>query len=642
MENLREILFYAAGFGMIAISAHQISRLFARIKLPLVTGLLVTGIVAGPFVLQLIPKSAPSNLHFINDLSLAFIAYAAGSELFLKELRSRLRHIAWMTFGQLVITFLLGMGAVYFLENQIPFMQSLSNEAKLGVSMLAGTIFVARSPASAIAVINEMRAKGPHTSTALGVTVLKDVLVIILFSVCFSVSKILVDGEEFNAMAIVFLLAGLGGSFGLAYALGKLLSFVLKLRVHKLIKTGFLLVSGYGIYFLSHWVSHFAKENWHHDLHLEPLLICILAAFYVTNFSGQRRIFHQILEETGPAIYVLFFTLTGASMSLDLLFKVWAIALLLFGVRLAAMILGAVAGGTLAGDPWKVNRIAWMPYVTQAGVGLGLATLIAQEFPAWGQEFATILIGVIVLNQVVGPPLFKWFIIQVGEDHSRAPTPEFDGQRDCLILGLEPQSVALARQLKKNGWGVIIGSLRRPEEFADYQDLDIRFISEINKESFQLLQTTNAECIVCMLEDAESHQVCELVYEEFGTKDMVVRLNDRANFQKFHALGALIVEPATAIVSLLDHFVRSPNATSLLLGMSEEQDTIDLEVISEELHGLALRDLRLPNDTLILSVKRKQQLLLSHGFTRLRKGDIVTVVGSHASLEKVRLQFEGS
>lgn len=642
MENLREILFYAAGFGMIAISANQISRLFAKIKLPLVTGLLVTGLLAGPFILQLIPRSAPSKLLFINDLSLAFIAYAAGSELFLKELRDRLRSIAWMTFGQLVVTFVLGTLAVYFLAEHIPFMQGLPGSAKWAIAMLSATIFVARSPASAIAVINEMRAKGPYTSTALGVTVLKDVLVVILFSVCFSLSQIMVDGQDFNIWAIVFLLFGLVGSFLQGYLLGVLLGFILKLRIHKWFKTAFLLASGYGIYWMSHAVSHYAKAHWHHDLHLEPLLICILAAFWITNFSNQRRIFHEILEETGPAVYVMFFTLTGASMSLDLLFKVWAIALLLFGVRMVAMIAGAIIGGSLAGDPWKVNRIAWMPYVTQAGVGLGLAMLIAKEFPAWGQEFATIMIGVIVLNQAIGPPLFKWFILQVGEDHSRAPTPEFDGQRDCLILGLEPQSVALARQLKSNGWGVIIGTFRTPDYFEDYQDLDIRFLPEISKEAFELVETANAECVVFMLDDATSYQACELIYEEFGTKDMVVRLNDRALFQKFHALGALIVEPATAIVSLLDHFVRSPNATSLLLGMSEDQDTMDLEVISKEIHGLTLRDLRLPNDTLILSVKRGQQMLLSHGFTRLRKGDIITVVGSKESLEKVRLQFEGS
>ena len=102
----------------------------------------------------------------------------------------------------------------------------------------------------------------------------------------------------------------------------------------------------------------------------------------------------------------------------------------------------------------------------------------------------------------------------------------------------------------------------------------------------------------------------------------------------------MIVEPSTAIVSLLDHLVRSPVAASLLLGTEENQDTIDIELMNKDLHGLALRDLYLPHDVLILSINRKGHTVISHGYTRLRLGDIVTLVGSRDSLEKVMLRFE--
>jgi Trk K+ transport system NAD-binding subunit len=140
--------------------------------------------------------------------------------------------------------------------------------------------------------------------------------------------------------------------------------------------------------------------------------------------------------------------------------------------------------------------------------------------------------------------------------------------------------------------------------------------------------------------DEENIEVCEIAYEHLGTKDIVVRLNDRNNFEKFHELGALIVEPSTAMVSLLDHLVRSPVAASLLLGTDENQDTIDIEIANPNIHGLALRELQLPCDVLVLSIKRKGNVVLSHGYTRLRIGDIITVVGSNESLEKVLLRFE--
>ena len=101
-----------------------------------------------------------------------------------------------------------------------------------------------------------------------------------------------------------------------------------------------------------------------------------------------------------------------------------------------------------------------------------------------------------------------------------------------------------------------------------------------------------------------------------------------------------MVDPSTAIVSLMDHFVRSPQATSLLLGMQKGQDTIDLEVLKPNLHGLSLRDIRFPADIIILSIRRKGQMIISHGYTRLRRGDWVTMVGSDQSLEKMTLLFD--
>ena len=45
------------------------------------------------------------------------------------------------------------------------------------VALFSGVIAVARSPASALAVIRETRAGGPFTQTVLGVTMVSDVLV---------------------------------------------------------------------------------------------------------------------------------------------------------------------------------------------------------------------------------------------------------------------------------------------------------------------------------------------------------------------------------------------------------------------------------------------------------------------------------
>lgn len=62
--------------------------------LPLISGFLLTGIVAGTYVLDLISMEATSNLRFVDEIALGFIAFAAGGELYLKELKTRVKSIA--------------------------------------------------------------------------------------------------------------------------------------------------------------------------------------------------------------------------------------------------------------------------------------------------------------------------------------------------------------------------------------------------------------------------------------------------------------------------------------------------------------------------------------------------------------------
>ncbi|MFQ5334958.1 MAG: TrkA C-terminal domain-containing protein, partial [Flavobacteriales bacterium] len=67
---------------------------------------------------------------------------------------------------------------------------------------------------------------------------------------------------------------------------------------------------------------------------------------------------------------------------------------------------------------------------------------------------------------------------------------------------------------------------------------------------------------------------------------------------------------------------------------------VDVIVKNRDIHGLALCNLRLPKDIIILSISRDKQMIISHGYTRLRVGDMVTMVGSVESLEAARLLFE--
>lgn len=631
-----------AAFGIIALASNSLGQFLAkRANLPLISGFLIAGIIVGPYVLDLVNETALEKLKVVDELSLAVIAFAAGSELFLEELRSRFRSISLITLGNALIMPLFGIATFLLLAPMIPFMDGMPLPGRIAVAMLAGGILVARSPSSAIAIVNEIRAKGPFTQTVLGVTMVTDVVVIVMFAINAEIADALLTNVGIN-LGFVLLLAGeLLLSLLLGLGLGLLLHFLLILKVGHGFKTLLILAAGLGIFALAYEIRLLSHLYLPFDVLLEPLLICLIGSFYVTNYTSYRTEFMKIIHDVGPPIYVLFFTLTGASLALDVLWDAWAVALILFVMRLVGIFIGSFGGGMVARDDMKYNRYGWMTYVTMAGVGLGLAKEVGDQFPEFGIEFATLMIAVIVMSQFIGPPLFKYAVTKVGEAHPKHETPLFDGKRDAVIFGLSSQSVSLARQLLVHDWQVKLICLSPPEMAGmEAPDLSIGYIPDLTVAALQEMGMVQADAVVTMQSDEMNYRICEMVYEHFGTDTMVAHLKDRANFDKFHALGVLVVEPQTAVVSLLDHFVRAPAGTSLLLGMQEEQDIVDVELRNPDLDGLTLRDLRLPLDVLVLSVQRNGERIISHGYTKLSVGDKVTMVGNVQKLEELMLHFD--
>ena len=640
MSDFSQLIAPLIGFALLAMASRQVGALFARWRLPLISGFLVVGMVVGPYALGFITADGLGSLRFIDQLSLAFIALAAGNELHLDELRDRLRSIAWVTVGLVVTTFVMGSAAVYLLAEMLPFTASMGSGARIAVAMLAGSILVARSPSSAIAIVKEMRAKGPFTHTVLGVTVFMDVVVITLFGFTSSIADTLVRDLGLE-VGFVGLLAGelvisVGMGIGLAGLLHQLLGFSRRKR-HKALAVVLL---GLCVFVLCEYLGTLSQSVLGAHLAPKPLLVCVFAGFLVTNFSHHRPEFSETIREVGPAIYLAFFTLAGASLALDVVVGFWHVAAALFAVRFASLFLGSFLGGMVAGDPRRHSRLYGLAFVTQAGVGLGLAKSVAITFPGWGSEFASLIIAIIVVNQLVGPPLFKAVLSMVGESRLRG-AHDTGKVRHAVIFGLEGHSVALASQLHAHGWWVKIAARRKvPREELPEANAQIVHVPDLGLESLRKLEVDKADTIVTMLSCEANLAICQLAYEHFGTPNMVVRLHKREKLEAFDELGAIVVDPASAMVGLMDHMVRSPLAASVILGTEVGQDIVEIEVTDPSVHGKRLRDLRMPLDTLVLSVSRDGHVLVSHGYTRLSKGDHVTVIGSEESLEQVTVMLE--
>lgn len=352
------------------------------------------------------------------------------------------------------------------LANRVEFLSGLTERHVVAVGSLLGTLSLARSPASALAVINECEASGPYCSHILSTTVLKDVIVVALFAI--NVELVAMSGLDFHRMVlesalgearggnetmtvtsaaagvarkllvalkpatqwesphpIMKLLVPFARVVGAVFAgvvAGVLLGRVLKptsmLARWKNIRVGVIACVAAAIFIASEHVG------------LEPLLVCVIAGLTASNRKHstgerEREDLRAAVSVAMPAVNLLFFTLAGASLRLENAFNSITIAVALVIVRLFALycataisarVLKAPTTSEITGERRK--NIEWMGHVTQAGVALGLARTVAARFPHWGDEFSTLAVSIIVVNLLIGPVLFRASIVAMNESRA--------------------------------------------------------------------------------------------------------------------------------------------------------------------------------------------------------------------------------
>ncbi len=623
-------------FVLVAAAAHELARYFKWVGLPLISGFLVIGILAGPFVLDLFPPQVHALLALLDKAALAFIALAAGGELHLSEVRGQLRSILTIIGSQVIFVFLIGVAAFLLLAPYIPFLQGMTPGGVWAVGVLSAAIMVARSPSSAFAIIKELRASGPFTQRVLGVTVLKDAVVIIVFALSISAAAILLEGMAFSGFSILVIALEVVLDMAVGALLGLLLHSLFSLRLPESVQSAAMLALGFLV---------FVAADALHDVHMgpfrlftEPLLICMVAGFGVANLSRYRQAFQAAVERIAPLIFVVFFVSVGVALRLDVLQQSWAIVLALVLVRGVAVYVGSFVGGALSGGRLNENLIMGLTFLTQAGVSVGLAEEVAVEFPGWGEAFATLVIGSIVVNQIIGPPLMKWAVQWVGEAH--VGDDQVENAQSALIFGANAEMITLARELLAHHWEVKVVNMA-PENTPAPDNVEISRLEEISPAAFRALGVDHYANFIFMCGDDDlNERLARIAYEEAPQARLIARVDEPSRLARFRDLEAITINPTTSYMQLLSTVVRAPAAvTAVLLGEDMQRDIVEVTVRARQLDGLPLRDLSLPPSVLVLSLRRGEQMLVPHGHTRLHRGDRVTLFGDVDELEDASAYF---
>ena len=522
-------------FGLMLLAAIVGGHSARRVHVPRVIGYLLGGIVLR-WILQVLLHPADGNdlderlqaavvpLRAINDLALGLILFSIGGVFQRSQLKTigpRVARIGTLEIGLVILLVFLGCGALTLATQP-----EHGTGQNLTLALLLAIAAIATAPAATLFVLREYEAKGAATDTILGLVGLNNVVCIVVFHAVFlllaAVGAVQAPGRLCDGLWLGLAMGTLG-SVAVGILCGALLSMVharLPLAETSLI-------------FFAMFIMLGAGEKWlleHVGLSFNFLLTALVIGAVYYNVAIDSQTLDTALRTVATPIFAGFFVMAGYDLHLGELVHLGWVGAGYVLCRTAAKTVGGILGVRWAGAGDRVSPQVGTALFCQAAVVIGLAGFVSRNWQSeLAGQFATIVLGSVVIFELAGPLLVRRCVKRSGE------------VKAITLLGRNRPAIGGASvvSLTLQSLGRFVGLPRRSGASASEQ-MQVRHIMRRN---VQCLRTSDNL-------DAVLHFIERSTYNHFPVIDEGGRF---AGMIHFSDVRSVIYEPAFAdLVTAID------------------------------------------------------------------------------------------
>ena len=393
---------------VIVCTALVCGKLIAKIKLPVILGWLISGIVFGPYLAGIVTLDITSSLWYQIFIKFfeCFAGVMIGREIIFKKIASSGKQIIGITFVQSIGTFLFVstvFGIVFFITD-IP----------VYLAFIFGGIALATAPAPALSIVNEYHTSRPVTKTLIPLAAIDDIIGVVVFFTVISIINGMNGSSSASPLAIV-------GMILLPFAIGILVgicaAFLIKRskdHVQRLILLlTFLCASALCGLLIDKYIFHSFTLNY--------LLIGMAFSAAIANLIPEQML-SEILKLYNPVLNLsLVIVIVNLGMPLD--YRLIAGAGLFTVIYILSRAIGKIGGSYLGGKMTKadttVTNYLGLTLLPHSGVSLVFTGIAVSSLTVVDASLASIVSGTIVaaavINEIIAVIVAKFAFKWAGE-----------------------------------------------------------------------------------------------------------------------------------------------------------------------------------------------------------------------------------
>lgn len=396
--------------GIILFFGFLLGQEFQRWRLPKIVGYLLAGLILNPQICPFVPQSITTSTNIIENIAIAFIAFAIGGTMVIPEIKKLGKGIFFITIFEAEITFLvITLGFIFILPLVTNFPKADWFIVFIPFSLLLGCLGSPTDPTPALAVTHEYKAKGEVSSSILSIAGFDDVLGIINYSVAVVVATAIIKKEAFSVSSALLTPALiLVGSVAIGCALGAFFNVITK----------YIRKQSEGVFFVL--ILSFICGCWGLAtlVKVEQILAIMVMGIVVTNYNPcPKKVFPMLERYSEELIFLLFFVLSGMHLDFGVPRIVFALILFFVVIRIIGKYVGTAIGAGIAGSSPKIKKYTATGLIPFGGIVIGLALILNQNpiFKEYSNYLISIIVGGTIINEFLGPIFIKKALKSAGE-----------------------------------------------------------------------------------------------------------------------------------------------------------------------------------------------------------------------------------
>jgi Kef-type K+ transport system membrane component KefB/Trk K+ transport system NAD-binding subunit len=281
---------------------------------------------------------------------------------------------------------------------------------------------------------------------------------------------------------------------------------------------------------------------------------------------------------------------------------------------------------TLGGGLLMSSRLSLIIAAAAIGSDLGLVSPTVN----------TAIVLVAVVTCTVAPLLFGQIV----------PRPTTVQREGIIIVGADDVGLSLLRRLSAHEeTAVLVDAEATRCRRAESLGLPVVCGDARHMETLQRVPLPHPRVIVCVVRQAQvALQVCRLARKLYDPEAIVAWLAEPKDRPAFQQLGVRTVIPSLTVLEVLENVVRYPETFLFLSDLEEGGEREVREVALEDAcwDGRVLRDMPLPAELFVLSIRRGDEFVIPRGSATLRQGDVLTVMGMPEAVEEAQQLCQGA